>query len=147
MKILKLTQNKVSLLDDIDFEKASQFKWYARKDSKYAFYAQRKFNIDGTWKNIMLHRYLLNPPADMYIDHINHDGLDNRRCNLRIVTHSQNHFNERIRTDNSSGFKGIHWNKKNNNWNVHLANKYLGSFNTIEEACNCRNFHFNKLKL
>lgn len=144
MEKIKLTQNKFTIVDDEDFDRINKFKWYARKD-RNTFYAQRKFNINGTWKNIMLHRFILNPPSDKFIDHINHDGLDNRKANLRIVTHSQNHFNEKIRTDNTSGFKGVYWKKQHKRWIAMLANKYLGSFKYKKDAIDCRNFHFNNL--
>lgn len=144
MKTIKLTQNKVTLVDDEDYELINSFKWYARKDL-HTFYAQRKFKIEGKWKNIMLHRYIMKPPKDMFIDHINRDGLDNQRPNLRIVTHSQNHFNEKIRSDNKSGHKGVHFSNSRCKWVASIAGKYLGSFNSIEKAINIRNYHFNKL--
>lgn len=145
MKLIKLTQNKTAIIDDIDYEIISKYKWYARKD-RNTFYAQRKFKIKEKWKNIMMHRFIMNPLPDMFIDHINRDGLDNQRKNLRIVTHSQNHFNEKIRSDNISGTKGVSWNKKNQKWIAILGNKYLGSFHSIEEAKECRKYHFNKIQ-
>ena len=124
------------VVDDDIFKIIRKDRWYARKD-RNTFYAQRKFKIDGKWRNIMLHRFIINPPSDMFIDHINRDGLDNRRENLRIVTHSENHFNERIRSDNTSGYKGVSPRKYKgsiNGWVAQYGTKYVGCFKTKEEA-------------
>jgi len=136
MKKIKLSQDKYALVDDDDYEILSVYKWYARKD-RYIFYAQRKNNPND--KAILMHRVIMNPPSNMFIDHINRNGLDNRKKNLRIVTHSQNHFNEKIRIDNTSGYKGIQFNKKNKKWIAYISKKYLGSFKDIKDAIECRN--------
>jgi hypothetical protein len=72
------------------------------------------------------------------LDHINNDRLDNHIENLREVTYSQNSHNAKIRTDNKSGVKGVHWNKKNNNWVVQVRannkNQHIGSFTNLTEA-------------
>lgn len=145
MKEIQLTQNKITIVDDDIYDWVSLYKWYARK-SLHTFYAQRKFEIDGKWRNIMLHRFIMNPENGMSVDHINRNGLDNRRKNLRIVTHSENHFNEKLRVDNTSGHKGV-INPKKGKWDAYIAGRYLGRFNTIEEAIECRKKEFHKLNL
>lgn len=144
MQTIKLTQNKVAIVDDEDFTYLNQWKWYARKD-RHCFYAQRKFKSGEKWKNVMMHRFIIKPPNDMFIDHINRNGLDNRKKNLRIVTHSQNHFNEKIRTDNTSGHKGVYWHTQSKRWTAVLGNTHLGRFKTIRKAIECRNHWFNKI--
>lgn len=77
-------------------------------------------------------------PENMEIDHINNNPLDNRIENLRLATRNQNCHNTRMRSDNTSGIKGVVWNKDNNNWRARIYinnNKIeIGSFNTIDEA-------------
>ncbi len=150
MKKIKLTQNKIAIVDNDVFNEIKKYKWYARK-CRNTFYAQRKFpfaSINGQlseWHNVMMHNFIMNPVQGKFVDHINRNGLDNRKKNLRIVTHSQNHFNEKIRTDNKSGHKGVYFKKQNNRWIAQLGNKYLGCFKTIEEAVKCRDSAFSNL--
>ena len=84
-----------------------------------------------------LHRYLMNCPDNMVVDHINHNKLDNRISNLRICTSQQNNINTIKRCDNSSGITGVYWDKQNNKWIAHLTinnKKMLKRFKTKEEA-------------
>lgn len=106
MKKIKLTQGKFALVDDEDFEYLNQFKWFAIKD-KNVWYAKKGIYIseDQSMRSIQMGRFLLNPNKKEIIDHINGNGLDNRRKNLRIVNKSQNSQNRRINRDKK--FKGI----------------------------------------
>lgn len=102
MKELNLSKNKISLLDDEDYEKviSSPYKWYAIKSrNTYYGYGQSK----GIY--VLLHRFIMEPENGLQIDHINRDGLDNRRENLRIVTNAENQINKA--TNNSSGYRGV----------------------------------------
>lgn len=92
MKEIKLTQGKVALVDDEDFEYLNQWKWYANKNNR-CFYAVRGIKKDNKWTLEAMHRIILNTPNNMVCDHINHDGLDNRRRNLRNCTKSENGMN------------------------------------------------------
>lgn len=73
------------------------------------------------------------------VDHKNGNGLDNRKCNLRIATSSQNKANTKIRRDNTSGFKGVIWHKASNKWMARVADKYLGLFRSKYEAAKAYN--------
>ena len=131
MKEIQLSQDKVALVDDIDFAYLNQWKWCLHSGG----YATRRLN-EGIY--IYMHRIILPPPIGMQIDHINHNGLDNRRCNLRICTMSQNIANSRLRSDNTSKHKGIYWNKNVSKWQVAITflgkEIYLGIFDDIDEA-------------
>lgn len=86
-----------------------------------------------------MHRVILNTPKGMESDHINGDGLDNRRCNLRICTTSQNQQNQQTQSRiKSSGFKGVNWAKRANKWvaRIVIAKKemWLGSFDSELKA-------------
>lgn len=86
-----------------------------------------------------LHRDIMKPPANYEVDHINHNKLDNRKENLRVVTHSQNHFNGKLRSDNKYGIKGLLWRAQYKKWQASIiakgVNIHLGSTADFFEAC------------
>lgn len=88
-------------------------------------------------KKQYFHRVLLNVPKGMVVDHINGNTRDNRRCNLRVCTQHQNTYNQKVRKNNTSGYKGVYFHKTNKKWCAFISvpkSKYLGSFETKEEA-------------
>lgn len=89
-----------------------------------------------------LHRFIMNCPDDMVIDHINRNPLDNRRENLRICTQQQNTMNSSTRCDNTSGIPGVFWYKSRNKWMAYITingkRKHLGYFKTKEGAVEAR---------
>ena len=131
MKKILLSQGKVAVVDDEDFEHINQFNWCYSNQG----YAVR--HEQGHHQGLLLmHRIILPPPDEMEIDHINHNGLDNQKNNLRICTRSQNLQNRFIFKNNSSGYKGIYPDR--NKWRVQIRiNKIkinLGSFSSPHEA-------------
>lgn len=95
MKEIPLTQGRVTIVDDEDYEWLIQWKWHAQK-GRHTFYAQRKITLsDGRQSSISMHRQILGLGFDdpRQGDHINHNGLDNRWANLRIVTQQENQWN------------------------------------------------------
>lgn len=95
-----------------------------------------------TKSNIYLHRIIMNPKHNEYIDHINHKPYDNRKSNLRICTQSQNMQNRNLQSNNNSGNTGVYWNETNQKWYAEIKiNKqhiYLGCFLDKESAINAR---------
>jgi len=93
-------------------------------------------------RNVRVHRIVMGCCTGDEVDHINQNGLDNRRCNLRIVTRSQNATNIFKRCDNTSGVSGVYLHKKKQLWIARIwcggVYTYLGSFKTLEEARQCR---------
>ena len=91
---------------------------------------------------IKLHRFIMNCPYDMEVDHINRNRLDNRKSNLRITTHQQNNMNKGLTKSNTSGYTGIHWYKARNKWQVSIKVNYksifLGYYADLEEAIKVR---------
>ena len=151
MKKIKLTQNKYALVDDNDFEELNKFKWHALKDEN-TFYTGRKIWDKNTKKQkmITMHRVIMKTPKGKETDHIDRNALNNQRSNLRIVTHSQNQMNKGMGKNNTSGFKGVSWDKNSKKWqaNIKENNKrlYLGLFETKEEAYKayveaCKKYH------
>lgn len=99
---VKLSQGLVTIIDAEDLELVSQWKWFASRSGS-SYYAQRKHN--GT--TVKLHRVLANAPDGMQVDHVNHNGLDNRKINLRLCTKSENLRNRRKQKGCSSQYKGV----------------------------------------
>lgn len=134
MRTLSLTKGEVSILDDVDFERVSEFKWCYLKGG-YAVRGQRE---GAKTRMIFLHRFLTNASKGQEVDHINGDKLDNRRSNLRICTSSQNKFNKSLQSNNTSGYKGVSWNKDINKWvaQIWVNNKkfYIGVFTNKLDA-------------
>ena len=136
MKTIQLTQGKETVVDDADFDYLNQHKWfcvYIGYAPKYP-YAFRKVN----GKAITMHRFLLAPEKGFVIDHVNGDGLDNRRSNLRVCTQRQNTYNRRPNRSSRSGIKGVSFSTANPSkpWVAVIGKprRYLGSFRTKEEA-------------
>lgn len=132
--------NKYAVIDDDDYEDVSRHEWKILV-TKWGSYAKRYETIPGTGKarTILMHRQIASPPDGMLVDHINGDGLDNRRSNLRVVTPSENNFNRKAtRSDNSSGFTGVHTTKRGRGWGarIHSGGRswYLGVFHCPVEA-------------
>ena len=129
----------VALVDDADYEWLNQFRWNAQK-GRDTYYARR--NFDGT--HFLMHRLIMGvTDRQVYVDHINDNGLDNRRDNLRTCTNSQNVINARKKKTFkgkplSSKYKGVTWVKLENKWMAQAkiagVNKYLGLFNNEIDA-------------
>jgi hypothetical protein len=87
---------------------------------------------------VYLHRLLLEPPKGLEVDHINGNPLDNRRENLRLATRAQNNYNQVSGRKNTSGFKGVCWDKKRGMWKAQIRangiNYNIGHYHTPEEA-------------
>lgn len=121
----------VAIVDDEDYESLSKYRWLLHK----AGYAIRR----EKGKTILMHRCLIAVPAGMQVDHINHNGLDNRKNNLRPCTMAQNQRNRGVSKSNTSGCKGVYWNRKTNKWVAQIVSNqnektYLGSFLDIKDA-------------
>lgn len=129
-----------ALVDEADFDLVSQFTWHAQQERPTSsFYAKRRFkDEDGVWRSGYMHRMILRlTDTAIQADHVNHDGLDNRRANLRPVTNQENQFNCRSRVG-ISGFKGVIKASTGSAWRASITfnNKryHLGSFHDPEDA-------------
>lgn len=128
---LELTQGKFAILDDADFDRVAHLRWAFSSG-----YAVSK--IKG--KRILMHRIILDAPAGKVVDHINGDGLDNRRSNLRVCTHAENFWNSRPQAGTRSGIKGVQ--PRGRRWqafiNANGVRHHLGYFDTKEQAREAR---------
>jgi hypothetical protein len=135
MKTIELSGGSVALVDDDDFEYFNMFKWH--KSSRG--YAQRAdYSNSPKIKMIMMHRFLMNEPIDLQVDHINGNKLDNRKFNLRVSTKAQNMRNRNRQSNNTSGLKGVCFHIRSKKWmaQIKVSGKkiYIGLFDTKEEA-------------
>lgn len=130
MQKIKLSNGMFALVDDEDFDLVAAYKWRVC-GSGYAFRTHKK-------KSIFMHHMILDAPGGYLRDHINGDRLDNRRSNLRLATALQNSANAKRRSDNTSGFKGVYWNKQIRRWKVQIRDGakriHLGYFHDVMDA-------------
>lgn len=137
MKKIPLTQGLFAIVDDEDFEELMKHKWHVDKGNS-TFYASRAV-ISGK-QNVRMHRQIMkatSPKVD--VDHKNGNGLDNRRCNLRLCSRTLNNANAKIPKDNKSGYKGVCWDRDRKKWAVKIAKIYIGRFNNLEDAVRAYN--------
>jgi len=132
MKLIILSKGQTTKIDDEDFEKLSKHSWYLNNHG---------YVVSGCKKRILMHREVVvaKPFPENEVDHINGDRLDNRKLNLRVCTRNENAKNRRAYKCNTSGFKGVFYEKDTiNHWgakirvNTKLIN--LGFFESKEEA-------------
>ena len=131
MKTIPLSQGKEAIVDDEDYQFLIESNWTATKRS-HGFYAYRGKDSGG-W--IYMHQIILGKKDDLEVDHINGDGLDNRRENLRFVTRQQNCWNAKGK---SGGFKGATFSKEKGLWAARIYvsghNRHIGYFKEEEDA-------------
>jgi hypothetical protein len=119
MKEIKLTQGQVAQVDNEDYDFLNQWEWCAHKYPN-TYYADRQQNINGIRKTIKMHRVILNTPSSMKTDHIDHNGLNNQKDNLRICNSQQNCMN--VIPFGSVKYKGVSILYENNKGKIYEAN-------------------------
>jgi len=138
-KVIKLTQNKWVMVDAEDYDELSKYKWALIRGTTGVMYAQRHPWDKKTKKQNIerMHRTIMKAKKGQEIDHVNGNGLDNRKSNLRFCTQSQNCSNSGSR-GGTSRFKGVSFNKRDKNWKAYIManskNKNLGYFKLEEDA-------------
>lgn len=139
-KLISLTQGKSAIVDDEDFESLSKFKWhyrYMRSTHKHKGYAARSIRLPNEKViRVFMHQQILKSPR---VDHIDGDGLNNTRGNLRPCTQAENSRNKGdTRKPKTSRFRGVHFSGQLGKWEaricVNYRKIYLGIYTTEEEA-------------
>jgi hypothetical protein len=134
---IPLTQGKFALVDPEDYAELARHKWCAAKQGN-SFYAVRSEH----GRQLRMHRVILNAPAGMVVDHIDHEGLNNTKRNLRSCTKAQNAHNQRPQKGCSSRFKGVCWSKRERKWysriQCHGRPRSLGLFKNERDAARAR---------
>lgn len=130
MKEVSLTKGQTALVSDCDYERVMQHSWCMHPRG----YAKARINK----KYVLMHRWIMGVVDNVDLDHINGIKTDNRRENLRICNQSQNNANSRLRTVNTSGYKGVGWSEYHQMFRarlmIHRKDIFLGYFNNPEEA-------------
>lgn len=138
MKRILLTKGYVSFIDDEDYDEVSKFTWIAQAGSTLStVYATKS---GDPW--LSMHYFIMRPGDGLEVDHINHNGIDNQRHNLRVVTRSMNHLNRQ-------GVKGYYWDSARGKWYASIMynyqKKFLGRFELEEDAANAYQSAKNEL--
>ena len=119
-------------MDPEDWEVQGKYKWHIMKCGRTQYAKRNERGVPAAQrKSILLHREIMNPPEGIIVDHINGDGLDNRRANLRLATRSLNSLN-------TPHTKGVFWNKQRNKWHARIQLdgkvRHIGLFNSWSKA-------------
>ncbi|MBL7154178.1 MAG: HNH endonuclease [Phycisphaerae bacterium] len=146
-RLIPLTRGQFAIVDAKDYPALTKFTWFAEGGER-TYYAVRKQN----GKSIKMHRQITNAPPHLVVDHIDHNGRNNRNANLRLATFTQNCQNQRRVSNKTSRYKGVYWNKRLKKWAAQItANKkthHLGYHKTEEQAAKtydaaARKYHGN----
>ena len=124
-----------AIVDEQDFDKIKDYKW----SSIFCGKAKSPYAVSSHFgKIVYMHRIVMGAKSDQFVDHIDGNGLNNSRENLRFATTSQNNMNQCKRSDNTSGHKGISWCPDREKYQVYInidrKRKSLGRYKTLEEA-------------
>ena len=123
-RTIRLTQGFVAIVDADDYEWLSQISWCVTLCGPGRLYA-RGF-VRGSrapYRRAYMHRFILDAPRHLFVDHINGDGLDNRRANLRLASNAENNRNRHSRS--ASGHKGVRWEPERQQYRTYIT---VGSF-------------------
>ena len=147
MKEIKLTQGKVALVDDEDYEELNKYKWCADKGRR-TYYAVRSLWANGRKSGkLYMHRVIMKAQPGEQVDHKSSDGLDCQKKNMRICTPGENNMNQRKQTRKChSKFKGVCLDdreNRNKTWfsyiNINKKRTYLGCYNSEIDAARAYN--------
>lgn len=138
---IPLPSGLVATISACDAERVLRHKWCATKrcggtrDKRGGYYVHSR--IDG--KHVKLHRFIMQPPDDMEVDHDDGNGLNCTRGNMKVVTHLENMHNRRLSTTKTSQFLGVHFHAQRQRWQATIRlpdgrKKYLGLFDDEEAA-------------
>lgn len=133
-----LTMGKKAVIDICDVHLVDGYNWTCAKRGGGLFYAYRQECIGGgKMKSILMHRVILSASDNDVVDHVDRDGLNNTKENLRICTHAENMRNRKMPSHNTSGFKGVK-KTKSGRWSASIGfngrNHHLGTFDSPEDA-------------
>jgi hypothetical protein len=138
IRVIPLTKGKQALVDAEDYDRLMKHKWTASSSGPKC-YAQR--NEKG--RSIMMHREIMHAPKGMVVDHIDGNGLNNCKSNLRICTQGQNICNSRPR-GKTSVFKGVSYDKKRGKYKAFVwengATAMIGRYDDAAEAAKARDY-------
>jgi hypothetical protein len=144
MRTFTITQRNdtahIVSVDDDDWEEVSKHTWCVRIHDGYLKGVKTNVYRNGKWTSLLLHQLLMGPVPPEYdtIDHIDRNTLNNCRTNIRFATFREQTINQGMRRNNTSGVKGVCWDKTHNKWRAVIDRKHVGLYETFEEACEAR---------
>lgn len=134
---IPLSKGMEAIIDTNDLHLICNSNWCAQS-APHTAYAVCSVQTGGQRRRFFMHREIASPPKGFVIDHINGNGLDNRRSNLRIATCAENTHNQRLSIRSTSGVKGVTWHRTLSKWQAQITfgrtKKCLGVHDTIEGA-------------
>jgi hypothetical protein len=141
MKTIELNQNKIVMIDDEDYDFLMQWRWFTYTPNKgKSWYVVRHPEIRPGNK-IVMHREIMKAPEHLHVDHIDHNGLNNQKINLRLCTNAENSRNKSLHRKCSSTYRGVSWHKGCKRWVAQMMFSYkkihLGCFKSEIEAAKC----------
>lgn|SRR3990167_633540 len=139
MKEIKLTQNRITIVDDEDFDYLSSFSWCFGSVG----YPETRTSVAEGRKLKRMHSLILKTPKGLMCDHINGNKLDNRKSNLRLCTMMENMRNRNKTSTNKSGYKGVYFEEYTGKWKAQIKygnkNHNLGRFEKLKDAAKAYN--------
>jgi len=143
MREIKISRGLIALVDDDDYDYLSGFFWQVRPSNKTSYATRKKPSANGKQTTVSMHREIMKAGPGQQVDHINGNGLDNRKENLRLCTVQENQYNTGPKSENS-GYKGVTWHKRLRKWQARIAKdheKYhLGYFSNKHAAAVVYNY-------
>jgi hypothetical protein len=141
MKKIHLINGPVARVSAEDFARLSRFQWRAKRIKGRYVYVARS-DPRNPRKPIYMHRQVLRARRGRQVDHVNGNGLDNTRRNLRLCNYCQNQYNRHSQKNNTSGFIGVNWNINKQAWEARIQAKgvrrFLGWFSSVVKAAGAR---------
>lgn len=147
MRKISLSKGKFAMVDDCDYKKLSEYKWYYTNWG----YAVRNISINRKQKLVYMHRVILSAPDGLEVDHRDGNKLNNQSSNLRVCTQSENQHNRTKYANNKTGFKGVYWHKKSNKFQTQIKSNnkiiyiYIGLFDSARNAARAYNTFARKI--
>lgn len=140
-KLIPLSDKETfAIVDREDYEWLTRWCWWPQGDGYAYRHAYEKGK--GYAGSVLMHRLIMDTPTGMDTDHINRNPLDNRRSNLRVTDRTQNNFNSGLHTNNTSGHRGVSWDKRTRSWRVFIGGSKtrveLGHFRNKNDAIAAR---------
>ncbi|MCK4958549.1 MAG: HNH endonuclease, partial [Planctomycetes bacterium] len=117
---IPLTRGRFAIVDAEDYARLSRYNWYA-KGGPHTFYAVRRGMRNTEKRTVFMHRVITDAPGGLVVDHIDHNGINNCKSNLRVCTAAENNRNTRGRSDSKSRYKGVNWGNRDRKYSARIC--------------------------